>query len=250
MALGPKGVVLGWTPFVEEGDQGGGAARTSKAGSRAGVREPRDRTPLTHAPEPPFTHDRTPRIGVLLTNLGTPDAPTAGGGTALPRAISRPTRGWSRSRRWAWKPILHGVILHVRPAQSAREIRGDLDQGRLAAPRAQHCASGRCCWAFSGSSLKARRIPRRPVSGRDRHALRQSGHRRGARQAARRALREDPRAAALSAIRGEHDGVDVRCGGGASCAGAARCRGCVSSRRSTATTATSRRWRRTSTTTG
>ena len=28
-------------------------------------------------PEPPFAHDRAPRVGVLLLNLGTPDAPTA-----------------------------------------------------------------------------------------------------------------------------------------------------------------------------
>ena len=58
------------------------------------------------------------KTAVLLVNLGTPDAPTA---TAVrrylaqflsdPRVIETP--------RWLWWPILHGVILRVRPARSA-----------------------------------------------------------------------------------------------------------------------------------
>ncbi len=58
------------------------------------------------------------RVGILLTNLGTPTAPTA---TALRpylrqflsdfRVIELP--------RWKWWPILHGIILRVRPAKSA-----------------------------------------------------------------------------------------------------------------------------------
>lgn len=57
--------------------------------------------------------------GVLLTNLGTPAAPTA---AALrpylreflsdPRVIELP--------KWKWWPILHGIILRVRPAKSAK----------------------------------------------------------------------------------------------------------------------------------
>jgi protoporphyrin/coproporphyrin ferrochelatase len=69
-------------------------------------------------PEPPFRHDRMPRIGVLLINLGTPDAPTAAAVRRYlaeflsdPRVVEIPTV--------AWKPILHGVILRVRPAKSA-----------------------------------------------------------------------------------------------------------------------------------
>ncbi len=60
--------------------------------------------------------------GILLTNLGTPDAPTA---AALrkylaqflsdPRVIDTP--------RWLWWPLLHGVILRVRPRRSARAYR-------------------------------------------------------------------------------------------------------------------------------
>jgi len=74
---------------------------------------------MPHAAEPPFAHDRTPRIGILLINLGTPDAPTAS-------AVRRYLAQFLSDPRvieiapWAWKPILHGVILNVRPAQSAR----------------------------------------------------------------------------------------------------------------------------------
>lgn len=60
-----------------------------------------------------------PTTGVLLTNLGTPAAPTA---AALrpylreflsdPRVIELP--------KWKWWPILHGIILRVRPAKSAK----------------------------------------------------------------------------------------------------------------------------------
>ena len=98
-----------------------------------------------HGKEPPFTHDRTPRIGVLLTNLGTPDAPT-------PKAVRRYLAQFLSDPRvieispWAWKPLLHGVILDMRPAQVGAQIPGDLDQGRLAASRAQpapaHAAPG------------------------------------------------------------------------------------------------------------
>jgi protoporphyrin/coproporphyrin ferrochelatase len=73
---------------------------------------------MPFAPEPPYTHGRTARTAILLTNLGTPDAPTA---TALrrylgeflsdPRVVEIP--------RLVWWPILHGIILRTRPAKSA-----------------------------------------------------------------------------------------------------------------------------------
>ena len=57
-------------------------------------------------------------MGVLLINLGTPDAPEPGAVRRYlaeflsdPRVIEIP--------RWAWKPILHGIILRTRPAKSA-----------------------------------------------------------------------------------------------------------------------------------
>jgi len=31
---------------------------------------------MTYRPEPGFSQDRAPKVGVLLVNLGTPEAPT------------------------------------------------------------------------------------------------------------------------------------------------------------------------------
>jgi ferrochelatase len=59
-----------------------------------------------------------PRIGVLLVNLGTPDAPT-------PKAIRRYLAQFLSDPRvieipaLLWKPILHGIILRTRPRRSA-----------------------------------------------------------------------------------------------------------------------------------
>lgn len=69
-------------------------------------------------PEPPFEHGQAPRTAVLLCNLGTPDAPTAsavrrylGQFLADHRVVEIP--------RLLWMPILHSIILRVRPAKSA-----------------------------------------------------------------------------------------------------------------------------------
>src|SRR5258708_21863825 len=69
-------------------------------------------------PEPAFSHDRPARLGVLLINRGTPDAPTASAVRRYlaeflsdPRVVEIPSA--------VWKPLPHGVILRVRPAQSA-----------------------------------------------------------------------------------------------------------------------------------
>lgn len=68
---------------------------------------------------PTFTHQQADRIGVLITNLGTPDAPTT---SALrrylkqflwdPRVVEVP--------RPLWWLILNGVILNIRPPRSAK----------------------------------------------------------------------------------------------------------------------------------
>ena len=72
----------------------------------------------------PADHPEIPpqRIGVLLINLGTPDAPDAAAVRRYlaeflsdPRVIEIP--------RLAWKPILHGIVLRTRPAKSARAYR-------------------------------------------------------------------------------------------------------------------------------
>lgn len=59
------------------------------------------------------------KAGVLMVNLGTPDEPTAKGlrpylGQFLGdrRVIEFP--------RWFWMPVLHGIILNVRPRRSAK----------------------------------------------------------------------------------------------------------------------------------
>lgn len=69
--------------------------------------------------DPLGTSDDQPvQAGVLLVNLGTPEAPTAQAVRPYlaeflgdPRVIDYP--------RWLWWLILHGVILRVRPARSA-----------------------------------------------------------------------------------------------------------------------------------
>ena len=69
-----------------------------------------------------FDHSQPSRAGVLLTNLGTPDAPH-----------KKPLRKYLRQFLWdprvveiprlAWWLILHGIILWVRPGRSAASYR-------------------------------------------------------------------------------------------------------------------------------
>ncbi|HTT39612.1 MAG TPA: ferrochelatase [Burkholderiales bacterium] len=70
------------------------------------------------AREPLYRHDSNPSAGILLVNLGTPEAPTA---HALrpylrqflsdPRVVEIP--------RAIWWPVLNGIVLTTRPRQSA-----------------------------------------------------------------------------------------------------------------------------------
>lgn len=68
--------------------------------------------PADHPPVAPE------KVGVLLINLGTPDAPEPG-------AVRRYLRQFLSDRRvieippLLWQPILHGIILRTRPAKSA-----------------------------------------------------------------------------------------------------------------------------------
>ncbi len=66
----------------------------------------------------PHAHAVPGQVGVLLCNLGTPDEPTPPAVRRYlaeflsdPRLIELP--------RWLWLPILHGVILNIRPRRSA-----------------------------------------------------------------------------------------------------------------------------------
>lgn len=59
------------------------------------------------------------KTGILLVNLGSPDAPT-------PRAVRKYLFQFLHDRRvieltrWLWCPILHGIILRTRPRKTAR----------------------------------------------------------------------------------------------------------------------------------
>jgi ferrochelatase len=68
--------------------------------------------------KPNARHDDVPRLGVLVTNLGTPDAPTA---PALRRYLAE-FLGDPRVveiNRVLWWLILHGIVLRTRPKKSA-----------------------------------------------------------------------------------------------------------------------------------
>ncbi|TCV90845.1 ferrochelatase [Sulfurirhabdus autotrophica] len=75
---------------------------------------------MSYLKEPPFQHGSLPKIGILLVNLGTPEAATA---SALrpylkeflsdPRVIEIPKAIW-----WF---ILNGIILNTRPKKSAEK---------------------------------------------------------------------------------------------------------------------------------
>lgn len=69
--------------------------------------------PIDHPPV------ATPKVGVLLVNLGTPDAPTTS-------AVKRYLKQFLSDRRVVeippllWQPILRGIILNTRPQKSAQ----------------------------------------------------------------------------------------------------------------------------------
>ncbi|MGH8174814.1 MAG: ferrochelatase [Steroidobacter sp.] len=69
-----------------------------------------------------YEHGSPDRLGVLVVNLGTPDAPTPAAVRRFlaqflwdPRVVEAP--------RWLWWLALHGVILRIRPAKSAHAYR-------------------------------------------------------------------------------------------------------------------------------
>ncbi len=64
----------------------------------------------------------TPRVGVLLVNLGTPDAPTYGAVQRYLREFLSDRRVINTSR-WIWLPILYGIILPLRPIRTLRKYR-------------------------------------------------------------------------------------------------------------------------------
>jgi ferrochelatase len=108
-------------------------------------------------PASTFAHDRAPRIGVLLVNLGTPDEPT-------PAAVRRYLAEFLADPRVVeipavvWKPILHGVILRVRPAKSAAKYRAIWT--KEGSPLAVHSARQRSLLlGYLGQRLKKAGLP-------------------------------------------------------------------------------------------
>ncbi|MBU3078300.1 ferrochelatase [Sphingomonas quercus] len=71
-----------------------------------------DEKPGNHPAVPP------PKVGLLIINLGTPDAPDAG---AVRRYLAEflSDRRVVEIPRLVWQPILRGVVLRTRPARSA-----------------------------------------------------------------------------------------------------------------------------------
>jgi len=70
----------------------------------------------------------SPKIGVLLTNLGTPDAPTkAAVRPFLKELLSDPRVVGSPPPRWLWMLILNGLILNIRPNKSAKKYQSIWD---------------------------------------------------------------------------------------------------------------------------
>ena len=102
-----------------------------------------------------FDHQQPARVGVLITNLGTPEAPT---GKALrpylkqflsdPRVVEVP--------RLLWWFILNGIILNVRPRRSARayaEVWTDQGSPLLVHTRNQASALGKTLEGIYGEDI-------------------------------------------------------------------------------------------------
>ncbi len=73
-----------------------------------------------YLPEPSYRHGQAARVGILLINLGTPDAPTA-------QALRPYLKEFLSDRRvveiprFIWWLILNGIILNTRPKKSAEK---------------------------------------------------------------------------------------------------------------------------------
>jgi len=75
---------------------------------------------MAYAAEPPYQHGVVAKVGILLVNLGTPEAPTA---TALRPYLKQflSDRRVVEVPRWIWWFILNGIILNRRPRRSAEK---------------------------------------------------------------------------------------------------------------------------------
>jgi ferrochelatase len=108
-------------------------------------------------PEPDFQHDRLTRVGVLLVNLGTPDAPT-------PSAVRRFLAEFLSDRRVVeippifWRPLLYGIVLRIRPGRSAKKYatiwKGDGSPLLLHSQKQRTLVTG-----YLGQKVKERGLP-------------------------------------------------------------------------------------------
>ncbi|MGN6875772.1 ferrochelatase, partial [Neisseria sp. P0021.S007] len=73
--------------------------------------------PLFHI-EPSLSYTQQNRVGVLLLNLGTPNAPTAAAVKPYLREFLSDQRVVELPKL-IWQPILHGLVLTLRPKKSA-----------------------------------------------------------------------------------------------------------------------------------
>jgi ferrochelatase len=111
---------------------------------------------------PPVTE---PKIGVLLVNLGTPDAPTTGAVRRYlkeflsdPRVVEIP--------KLVWWPILNGIILNTRPSKSAHayaQVWTEDGSPLAAITKAQAAAlqdrlGAETCWSAGACGTVTRRL--------------------------------------------------------------------------------------------
>jgi len=75
-----------------------------------------------HSTKTGSAHDTNPSAGILLVNLGSPDDPS-------PRAVRRYLAEFLSDPRvietpaYLWQPLLHGIILRIRPRKTALKYR-------------------------------------------------------------------------------------------------------------------------------
>ena len=105
-----------------------------------------------------------PKAGLLLVNLGTPDA-------AEPGAVRRYLAEFLSDERIVdlpralWLPVLHGIILNVRPTISSI---ADFRRDAPAASRLPHIGGGRLQRNSSGLPQRGSRVHTSFVAGSDR----------------------------------------------------------------------------------
>ena len=196
-----------------------------------------------YLPEPPYQHGTPSKTGILLINLGTPEAPTAPAVRRYLREFLSDPRVVEISRPLWWL-ILNLFILPYPPqAIGASATRRS---GPATARRSRCIPSARrqLLRGYLGERIKAPLVVEyamrygKPSIADALAGLQATG------------LRPHPGAAALPAVRGQHHRHRVRCGRRRVRRACATSRHCAASGISTIIRATSPRWRRTSTTTG